>query len=66
MAKVTKKGGVPKVEKQPARALLLVDPELHRRIKVYAAQHGTNVKAVVAEALTTYMDNVEKGGKRTD
>jgi plasmid stability protein len=64
MAKTTKKGGAVKVEKQPARALLLVDPDLHRRLKVYAAQHGTNVKALVAEALTAYLDNLEKGGTR--
>jgi plasmid stability protein len=37
------------------RAMVLMSEELHRALKVYAAEHGTQVKAVVEEAVRDFL-----------
>jgi predicted HicB family RNase H-like nuclease len=47
------------------RAVVRMDPELHRQLKMHAAAHGSNVKALVEEAVRKYFGFKEggEGGK---
>ena len=54
----TKKGAPKKVEK---RTLVVVPEDVHHALKVYAVQHGTQVKQVVAEALRKHLGLKEQG-----
>jgi plasmid stability protein len=42
------------------RTLVVVPEDMHRRLKMYAAAHGTQVKAIVAEALKQHLAKLEK------
>jgi len=57
MAKTVKKGAQTGMKE---RTLVGLDPELHRRLKVYAAQHGSNVKALVTQAVQELLEKIEK------
>jgi hypothetical protein len=46
------------------RSVVIMDPELHRRLKMYAAEHGSNVKALVEEAVRKHFGFKEGGEKK--
>jgi hypothetical protein len=57
------KKGVKRVVKAEAegRALVLVSPDLHKQLKMYAAEHETNVRTVVDAAVREFL---KKGGDK--
>jgi hypothetical protein len=61
VAKREKKGG-----QAPTMKKMLVElpVELIKRLKVTAVQNDRQMKEMVKEALTAYLDNLEKGGSR--
>jgi len=54
-----KKGATKKVEK---RTLVVVPADLHRALKMHAAEHGTQVKVIVATAIRKHLGIKEGGG----
>jgi plasmid stability protein len=57
MAKSVKKGAQTGMKE---RTLVGLDPELHRKLKMYAAEHGSNVKALVTQAVQEFLAKIEK------
>ena len=51
----------PEKNKQPKStvASFVIDEELHRRMKIYAASSGKKIKDVLNEALTEYLEERE-------
>ena len=47
-------------EKKTIVASFIVEEELHRKLKVYAASSGQKIKDVVNEAFVKYLKNKEK------
>ena len=47
--------------KTPQRTTLLLDPELHKRLKILAVEQGTTFTALVDEALRAYLERTAGG-----
>lgn len=47
-------------EKKTIVASFIVEEEIHRKLKVYAATSGQKIKEVVNEAFVEYLKNKEK------
>jgi len=47
--------GVQTVERRPAPRILLVSDELHRQLKIRAAQLGVNMQKAAEEAVKLYL-----------
>jgi hypothetical protein len=64
--KRTRKGGKPVLEqgtekKETQHFVLALDREVHRKLKIKAAEGGTTVRALIDEAIAEYL---QKGGKK--
>lgn len=51
------------MEEKEKRPMVALDVDLHRALKMYAAGHDTNVKAIIDEAARAYLK--AKGGQQT-
>jgi predicted HicB family RNase H-like nuclease len=59
MPKAPQQGARKHMEKRP---MVEVPEDVHQSLKVYAALHRTQVKALVEEALRTHLKKLEKKG----
>lgn len=48
----------------PQRTTLILDPELHKRLRVLAIERGKTFTAVVTEALTQYLEREQPKERR--
>jgi predicted transcriptional regulator len=50
----------------PQRTTLILDPELHKRLRMLAIERGKTFTALVIEALTQYLEREQprKGGRK--
>jgi len=57
---------MPSTKDSPQRTTLILDPELHKRLRLLAIERGKTFTALVTEALTQYLDREEprKGGRK--
>jgi predicted transcriptional regulator len=53
-------------EQRTQRTTLLLDPELHKRLRILAIERGTTLTALVTEALEQYLARqlTKKGGRK--
>ena len=51
---------------KPQRTTLILDPELHKRLRVLAIERGSTFTALVTEALEQYLarEQAKKGGRK--
>jgi len=56
---------MPTIEK-PQRTTLILDPELHKRLRLQAIERGVTFTALVTEALEQYLarEQTKKGGRK--
>lgn len=54
---------MPKPDKPtPQRTTLILDPELHKRLRILAVERGVTFTTLVAEALTQYLERESRRG----
>ncbi len=53
-------------KEKPQRTTLILDPELHKRLRVRAIERGMTFTALVTEALEQYLarEHTKKGGRK--